>query len=116
MRARDHGVRFVFGGAVTLMTGLIATRFGPGIGGLWLAFPAILPASLTLVKKHSGRTQARDECRGAVAGSTGLLAFGAVVWREAPRWPPAATLTVALLAWTGTSVSVWALVFGRRRG
>jgi hypothetical protein len=34
------------------MTGLIAKRFGPGIAGLFLAFPAIFSASATLIEKH----------------------------------------------------------------
>ena len=45
-------VRFVLGGAMTVVAGLIATRFGPVIGCLFLAFPAIFPASATLIEKH----------------------------------------------------------------
>jgi hypothetical protein len=44
--------RFVFGGLITVATGIIAKKFGPGMGGLFLAFPAIFPASATLVEKH----------------------------------------------------------------
>jgi hypothetical protein len=36
-------------GAITAAAGLIAGLYGPTIGGLFLAFPSILPASLTLV-------------------------------------------------------------------
>ena len=42
---KDYIIRFVFGGAITVITGLIARKFGPVIGGLFLAFPAIFPAS-----------------------------------------------------------------------
>jgi hypothetical protein len=48
----EYLIRFVLGGAMTVITGLIAARFGPIIGGLFLAFPAIFPASVTLVEKH----------------------------------------------------------------
>lgn len=48
----DYGVRFLFGGLITALAGIIAKKFGPSIGGLFLAFPAILPASATLIEKH----------------------------------------------------------------
>jgi hypothetical protein len=46
-RWQDYLLRFLFGGTVTALAGVIAKRFGPGIGGLFLAFPAILPAAAT---------------------------------------------------------------------
>jgi hypothetical protein len=52
--------RFLLGGSVTVATGLIAAHFGPVIGGLFLAFPAILPAGATLIEKHE-----RDKKRAA---------------------------------------------------
>jgi Protein of unknown function (DUF3147) len=45
----EYVVRFFFGGLVTALAGLVAKVWGPVVGGLFLAFPAILPASLTLV-------------------------------------------------------------------
>ena len=47
----EYGLRFLFGGAITVGAGLIAKRWGPELGGLFLAFPAIFPASATLVEK-----------------------------------------------------------------
>lgn len=44
--------RFFIGGAITALAGLAAKRFGPEIGGLFLAFPAIIPATATLIKKR----------------------------------------------------------------
>jgi hypothetical protein len=38
---RDYAVRFLFGGLITVIAGIIAKKFGPGIGGLFLAFPAM---------------------------------------------------------------------------
>jgi len=40
----EHGTRFLFGGAVTALAGIIAKEYGPAIGGLFLAFPAIFPS------------------------------------------------------------------------
>jgi uncharacterized protein DUF3147 len=48
----EYALRFAFGGAITVAAGLIANKWGPGVGGLFLAFPAIFPASATLVEKH----------------------------------------------------------------
>src|ERR1700733_11735297 len=82
----EYLVRFLFGGAITVVTGLIAKRYGPSFGGLFLAFPAIFPASATLVEKHEkekklqagisktirGQQAAALDARGATLGSVGL--------------------------------------------
>ena len=97
----EYVIRFVFGGLVTVATGIIAKRFGPGLGGLFLAFPAIFPASATLVEKYEsekkqrmgmegsirGRNAASLEARGAAMGATGLIAFAIIVWQAAHRNP-----------------------------
>ena len=51
-KGSEYLVRFMLGGAVTVLTGLIASHYGPAIGGFFLAFPAIFPASATLVERH----------------------------------------------------------------
>jgi hypothetical protein len=89
-----YAIRFLFGGLVTVATGLIAQKFGPSVGGLFLAFPAIFPATATLVGTHEkeekyhaglngtsrGRDAAAIEARGTALGSVGLVVFGSVVW------------------------------------
>jgi succinate-acetate transporter protein len=55
----DYAMRFLFGGLVTVAAGLIAKKFGPVFGGLFLAFPAIFPASATLVEKHERKQKER---------------------------------------------------------
>ena len=59
----EYAIRFIFGGLITVAAGIIAKQFGPSIGGLFLAFPAIFPASLSLVDKH---TKERKEQAGLV--------------------------------------------------
>ena len=75
-----------------MVAGLIAARFGPVVGGLFLAFPAIFPASATLIEKHvrrrkekaglsgvrRGREAAALDAAGAALGS--LAAFAIVIW------------------------------------
>jgi hypothetical protein len=48
----EYGARFALGGMTTLIAGVIADRFGPETGGLFLAFPAIFCASATLIEAH----------------------------------------------------------------
>jgi hypothetical protein len=48
---------------MTLITGLIAHAFGATIGGLFLAFPAIFPASASLIEKHEIEKKRKHELR-----------------------------------------------------
>ena len=110
----EYAVRFVFGGVVTVLTGLLARYFGPAVAGIFLAFPAILPASLTLVKQHEGRKKAADDARGARIGAVGLAAFAGVVALRASSWPAAGVLVAATLAWLAVSLVVWTCVYAWR--
>lgn len=112
-KSLDYVIRFVFGGIITVAAGLAAKAWGPVIGGLFLGFPAILPASLTLVKQRDGRPEAIDDARGGRLGSLGLLAFGALVWARARQWPPAVTLIAALAAWLAVDLLLWWWRYGK---
>jgi uncharacterized membrane protein (GlpM family) len=96
---RDWFIRFGFGAAVSAGAGVIAVVAGPRAGGVFLAFPAILLASLTLVAKEEGQDQARDDARGGVFGTIGLLGFALVVAVAATRWPLWATFVTATVVW-----------------
>jgi Protein of unknown function (DUF3147) len=119
----EYLLRFLLGGLITAAAGVIAQQFGPIIGGLFLAFPAIFPASATLVEKHerqkkeskglSGSQRGRDvaalEAMGSAIGSTGLLLFAALVWLLLSRHRPWLVLAVATCAWGIASAGVWQL-------
>jgi Protein of unknown function (DUF3147) len=122
----QFAVRFVLGGAVTLGTGLVATHWGPVIGGLFLSFPAILPASATLIERNEtakkcragidcqrrGRKAAALDAAGAVFGGCGLVCFGCVAWLMLARYSAALALPLAGIVWLAVSVALWWL---RRR-
>ena len=110
----EYVVRFGFGGAVTACTGLIAQRYGPAIGGLFLAFPAILPATLTLVERHDGRRDAADDARGSVLGAVALFVFAAGALLLVNVCPPALTLAAATAAWCVAAAALWTLRYGSR--
>jgi hypothetical protein len=123
IRWREYGIRFLFGGAITVATGLIAERYGAAVGGLFLAFPAIFPASATLVEKHErdkkrragilktvrGRHAAALDARGAGLGSIGLASFAVTQWKLLPVWNAALSLFAGIIVWTAVSRLVWRL-------
>lgn len=98
-RPKDWLIRFAFGAGVSAIAAIVAKIFGPQIGGLFLAFPAILLASLTLVAKDDGPKQARSEARGATLGALGLIAFAVVGTVTMHHWPAWAALVAASAAW-----------------
>src|SRR5580693_10264599 len=109
----EYAVRFVAGGIITVIAGVIAGKFGPGVGGLFLAFPAIFPASATLIEKNAreekrkaglngtrrGRMEAAVDAAGAAIGTLGLLAFAVVIWRFMPDHLPWMVLLAATVLW-----------------
>ncbi|HEY0531859.1 MAG TPA: DUF3147 family protein [Actinoplanes sp.] len=117
--AREWFVRFAFGAGVSALAGIVSELWGPKVGGLFLAFPAILLASLTLVAKDEGAHQAREDARGAALGATGLVGFAVVVATTARQWPVWATLIIATLTWaaiSGLAYLLTAFLHRSRRG
>jgi hypothetical protein len=120
---REYVVRFVFGGLCTVVAGLVAKRFGPGIGGLFLAFPAIFPASATMIENNEkrkkaeagfdgtvrGRLAASVDASGAVLGSIGLALFAMIVWKGLPAHNAYAVIALAVACWAGLSYGLWAI-------
>jgi hypothetical protein len=115
----EYLTRFALGGAMTVIAGLIAARFGPIVGGLFLAFPAIFPASATLIEKHArkrkeragvagarrGKEAAALDAAGATLGGFGLAAFA---WLMI-EWAPSLALILATAAWLVVAVLAWRL-------
>lgn len=118
----EYLIRFVLGGAVTVATGLIAKKFGPAVGGLFLAFSAILTASATLIEKHEmerkqragvrGIIRAREavaaDAAGAAIGSFGMLTFAILVCELLPNHKPSLVLGGATVAWFAVAFTIWA--------
>lgn len=120
-RWHEYLIRFLFGGAITAAAGVVAEKWGPGVAGLFLAFPAIFPAAVTLIEGHEikrkhkvglhgtrrGREAAALDASGAARGSSGLFAFGLLVWWLLPGHSAPLVLVAATPLWLVTGTIVW---------
>lgn len=121
----EYVVRFALGGAATVFTGLVSSRYGASVGGLFLALPAIFCASATLIEKHEirkkkeagltgerrGQQAAALDAIGAALGALGMLAFAAVFWLTVESSVLGA-FAGASIAWLAVSVAAW---YARRK-
>lgn len=120
----EYLIRFVFGGLATVAAGLVASKYGPVVGGLFLAFPSIFPASVTLVQTHkrkqeeqkgtdsqdskdAGIAAAGKTAEGAALGSFGLVSFALVIWQFSTRLAPWLVLLLAIVIWFGVAFLAW---------
>lgn len=116
----EYGVRFLLGGLATVLAGIVSARFGLSVGGLFLALPAILCASATLIESHerrakekaglSGRRRGQQgaalDAAGAGLGSIGLAAFASVFYLVVSTTAIGAFIA-AILAWAAVSILAW---------
>jgi hypothetical protein len=121
----EYVIRVGLGGLTTLAAGIIGDSWGSAVGGLFLAFPAVLCASSTLVEAHERREKCEHgvrghrrgtdaaalEAAGAALGSLGLTSFALAVWLFVPSLGIAA-LGLGSIVWLLVSVAGWRL---RRR-
>jgi hypothetical protein len=117
----EYVLRFAFGGTITALAGIIAKHYGPEVGGLFMAFPAIFPATATLLEDEQrrrkqdegmngtirGRMVAGVDAYGASMGAIGLALFAVVVWRRLPHSSLAVVLGEATLLWLAASIFIW---------
>jgi hypothetical protein len=99
LSVRELLIRFAFGAGISFLAGVISTIWGARAGGVFLAFPAILLASLTMIAEEEGLPRSRDDARGAALGTLGLIGFACVAAWAFPRWFPWAALAAATLVW-----------------
>jgi hypothetical protein len=104
--ASEIVLRVIAGGVVVsafsfLGAWLKPKSFAPQIGGVFLAFPAILPATATLIEKHEAQEKPDAGKNGVVQGrreeppgsmraeppwdAPGLVVLAVMVWKELPK-------------------------------
>jgi Protein of unknown function (DUF3147) len=112
-KLHEYALRFLSGGLTTALIGMIAHRYGPVTGGLFLAFPSIFLATTTLVENHeirrkkragmNGHNRGREavglDAAGAALGSLGLMVFGVIVWQLIAERQPSIVLVGAIVVW-----------------
>lgn len=98
IRVRDISLRFALGFLISAAAGAITKAAGARVGGMFLAFPATLIATLTLLEHKDGVAQAISDLRGAIVGSAALIAFAAVV-AGLVNTSPALALAAGFGAW-----------------
>jgi hypothetical protein len=120
-KPHEYLLRFVLGGLITAVVGLVTTALGPVIGGLFLAFPSIFPATVTLVERHEARKKeehgvaglqrarcaAAADAVGAAIGSFGLSLFGLIVWLYVNDQNAWLVLGGATAAWFLFATTLW---------
>ena len=88
---------------------------------MFLAFPAIFPASATLVEKHEsqkkrhagithttrGREVAGLDAAGAALGAIALIGFAWIVHTGMGRYPSALVLAAAGMVWVLFAATLW---------
>jgi Protein of unknown function (DUF3147) len=115
IRPGDMAIRFAFGAVASVIAGVVTLEFGARAGGLFLAFPAILVASLTLIERKDGTEAAVHDVSGAVLGAAGLVVFAVTVNAALARVSVGAAVALAFAAWLGTCLTLYLIVETARR-
>jgi Protein of unknown function (DUF3147) len=107
-------LRFTAGAVTSVVAGILALLFGPRIGGIPLAFPAVLVASLTLIEEQEDSEEAREDSRGAMAGAAAMAVFGVIGGVLFGVLPGGVVLVLAAVAWLLVAFGLYGLLWWRR--
>jgi hypothetical protein len=110
IQPKDYLVRFALGAAVSIVTGILSKTISATFGGAFLAFPSILPASLTPIQKKEGTRRADRNAIGAVLGSAGLVVFAMIGEAAFGHIEPFAALVLAPAGWAVTAFALYGLL------
>jgi hypothetical protein len=110
IRPREVLVRFALGAAISIVAGIIGKTAGARFGGSFLAFPSILPASLTLIQGKEGTRRADRNAIGAVLGGAALVVFAMIGEAGFGHIEPFLVLVLCLAGWFVTSFALYGLL------
>lgn len=96
--------RFAAGALTSVGAGALTLAFGDRVGGIFLAFPAILAASLTLIEEEEAPADARQDARGATVGGAALTLFAVVAALTLGQLAGALALLSATAAWLAAAL------------
>jgi len=107
VRPRDLIIRFAFGAVVSAVAAVLAIVIDPRFAGIFMAFPAILPATLTLIEEEGSERKAKDDDVGAILGAAALVLFGGLTWWLVPKLGAAPALVIAIGGWLIAAVTLY---------
>jgi hypothetical protein len=106
----EVAIRFVFGALIAVIAGALGMVAGAKFGGMFLAFPAILPATLTLIEKKEDKTKAYLDMSGGAVGAMAMAGFAATAWLLLGRISGVAAILIALAVWVLLAVGLHVVV------
>ena len=113
VKPRPLVYRFLAGALTSIVAGVVSLVFGARTGGIFLAFPAILAASLTLIAEEDDRVEAREDARGATIGGLALASFAAVAALTLGQISAVVALVLAALVWVLVAFVGYFALWGR---
>jgi uncharacterized membrane protein (GlpM family) len=116
LKANPRGmvVRFAAGALTSVVAGALTLTTGPRVGGIMLAFPAILVASLTLIYREEDAHEAREDARGAIAGGIALTVFAIVFTVLIGHTGGPVALAAAAGAWVVVALALYGAMWWQR--
>jgi hypothetical protein len=114
--ASDLVVRFAFGALISVVAAVVGLLWNAKAGGMFLAFPAILPATLTLIEKKQSKREAEEDDEGATLGSVAMFAFAATATWALTALPAGLSLAAASGAWLSVAALLYVVVVARAQG
>ncbi|HET9720520.1 MAG TPA: DUF3147 family protein [Solirubrobacteraceae bacterium] len=114
-KPRPMLLRFAAGALTSVVAGIVGLLFGHRIGGIPLAFPAVLVASLTLIEEQEDSEEAREDSRGAMAGAAAMAVFAVIGGVLFGVIAGGAVLALAALGWALVAAGLYALLWWQRR-
>lgn len=114
-KARPHDllIRFAAGAATSIVSGVLTLGFGARVGGVFLAFPAILAASLTLIEQKEDSVDAREDSRGAIVGAGALSLFAIAATLTLRQLSGSVALLIASAVWLAAAISIYFILWWR---
>ena len=110
---RDLLIRFAAGAATSIVSGILTLAVGPRVGGIFLAFPAILGASLTLIEKKEDSVDAREDSRGAIVGGCAMALFAVAATLALEHIAGAIALLIATAVWVVAALGLYFILWWR---
>jgi hypothetical protein len=104
---KDYAIRVALGGVVSVAAALIGVWTTSRLGGVFTAFPAILPASLTLIGEKQGREQSAEDAEGGTLGAIAFVVAAAFIAATVTHLAGAASLLLALGLWLALAVGLY---------